>query len=87
MLDSVAVSVGDTVIADDDRVVFLRPRDADHVLEVAARIQDVETRQAELVRSGRSLRQRLDFAVFAEVGHDAADFEDEELAAGRGRVS
>lgn len=63
-LDSVLVSTGDTVTADDDGVLLLNPLDADRILELAGQIQGVETAQAQLIRSGRSLRDQVDFAGY-----------------------
>ncbi|MET7409415.1 RraA family protein [Streptomyces parvulus] len=65
-LDSVPVTVGDAVVADDDGVAFIPPTQADQVLQLAGRIQRVEAAQADLIRQGRSLRDQLDFTGYLQ---------------------
>ena len=61
---SVTVSADDFVFADDDGVVVV-PRDsALDVLDRARGIFEVERRQADMVRSGRSLREQFRFADY-----------------------
>ncbi|MFD9023511.1 hypothetical protein [Streptomyces parvulus] len=62
VLDSVPVTVGDAVVADDD-VAFIAPA---QVLQLAGRIQRVEAAQADLIRQGRSLRDQLDFTGYLQ---------------------
>lgn len=51
----------DIVVADDDGAIFLpRSRLAD-IVAVASSIRDIETRQAELMRNGTSLREQTQF--------------------------
>ncbi|TPW74262.1 RraA family protein [Schumannella soli] len=63
-IDGVLVHGGELVVADDDGVLLLPADRADEVLDEARRIQAVESRQAELMRGGRSLREQLDFAAY-----------------------
>ncbi len=63
-LDGVAVSEDDWVVGDDDGVLFLAPDRRDEILALAARIQDVETAQADRMRAGESLRRQLGFADY-----------------------
>lgn len=68
-LDSAAVGPwtvtdADLVVADEDGVLFI-PRDrADEVFTLAEGIRDTETKQAELIRGGRSLREQVGFAAY-----------------------
>jgi 4-hydroxy-4-methyl-2-oxoglutarate aldolase len=64
VLDGVAVTEDDLVVADDDGVLFVGPERRDEVLELAAGILETETRQAERMAAGETLRQQLDFAAF-----------------------
>jgi len=50
----------DLVVGDEDGVLFVAAQDALLVLEAAEAIRDTERRQADLVRSGTSLRTQLD---------------------------
>lgn len=64
VLGGVPVTADDLVVADDDGVVFLGPDRRTEVLELAAGILQTETRQAERMSAGSSLRQQLDFAGY-----------------------
>lgn len=64
VLGGVPVTEDDLVVADDDGVLFLGPERRDEVLELAASIVATETRQAERMAGGSSLRQQLDFAAY-----------------------
>jgi regulator of RNase E activity RraA len=59
-----AVDMSDFVFADADGVVFVAADRAADVLDVAAGIRDTEGRQADLVRSGTTLREQFDFGGF-----------------------
>lgn len=64
VLDGVPVTEDDLVVADDDGVIFLGPERRSEVLDAAAAIVATETRQAERMTGGQSLRQQLDFAGY-----------------------
>ena len=55
MLDGVAVTESDFVVADEDGVLFLGPDRRDEVRELAAVIQRTETAQADRMRAGGEL--------------------------------
>jgi 4-hydroxy-4-methyl-2-oxoglutarate aldolase len=63
-IGSVHVTSGALVFADADGVVIVSPADVDAVLTEAIRIYEVERRQAEMVTSGRSLREQFRFADY-----------------------
>ena len=52
--------------ADDDGCLFVLAQHADNLLSVAHEIWERERRQAEAIRSGRSLREQLDFALYLQ---------------------
>jgi regulator of RNase E activity RraA len=54
------------VFADDDGCLFVPIKHADDLLSVAREIWQQERRQAEQIKSGRSLREQLDFAQYLE---------------------
>lgn len=58
------VERSDVVFADDDGCLFVLAQDADDVLSVAHEIWERERRQAQAIKSGRSLREQLDFAQY-----------------------
>jgi 4-hydroxy-4-methyl-2-oxoglutarate aldolase len=60
------VESSDVVFADDDGCLFLLAQHVDDLLPVAHEIWERERRQAEAVKSGRSLRKQLDFAQYLE---------------------
>jgi 4-hydroxy-4-methyl-2-oxoglutarate aldolase len=60
------VEAGDAVFADDDGCLFAFYEHADELLSVAREIWQRERRQAEAIRSGRSLREQLEFAQYLE---------------------
>jgi regulator of RNase E activity RraA len=60
------VEPGDLVFADDDGCLFLVSKRIDEVLRVALKIWERERRQSEEIKSGRSLRQQLQFAQYLE---------------------
>jgi 4-hydroxy-4-methyl-2-oxoglutarate aldolase len=60
------VEPGDIVFADDDGCVFVGAELADDLLRVAREIRQRERRQAEAIKSGRSLREQLEFARYLE---------------------
>jgi len=51
----------DFVFADDDRVVFAPTRNIEKVLSAAQSISRVERQQADAIRSGKKLREQLQF--------------------------
>jgi regulator of RNase E activity RraA len=63
-LGSLAITPNDYLFADDDGVVVVGGEHAARVVERAAEISEVERRQADLVRSGRTLRQQFRFADY-----------------------
>lgn len=71
MLDGVAVTPGDWIVADDDGVLVIGADRRDELFAEARRIQTVEGAQSERMRAGTSLRAQLDFARYREL--QAAD--------------
>jgi regulator of RNase E activity RraA len=63
---SSTVAPGDLVFADDDGATFVPAARAAEVVEVAAKIADVERRQAVAVSAGKSLRYQLRFPEYLE---------------------
>lgn len=60
------VERGDVVFADDDGCLFVLARHTNDLLSVAQEIQERERRQAEVIRTRRSLREQLDLAGYLE---------------------
>ena len=60
------VETSDVVFADDDGCLFAGAEDVDELLHVAREICQRERRQAEAIKSGRSLREQLEFARYLE---------------------
>jgi regulator of RNase E activity RraA len=60
------VGSDDVVFADEDGCLFVPIKHADDLLSVAREIWERERRQAEQIKSGRSLREQLDFAQYVE---------------------
>jgi regulator of RNase E activity RraA len=60
------VDRSDVAFADDDGCLFILAKDAENLLSVAHEIWERERRQAEAIRSGRSLREQLDFVRYLE---------------------
>jgi 4-hydroxy-4-methyl-2-oxoglutarate aldolase len=60
------VESSDVVFADEDGCLFVPVQQADDLLSVAREIWQRERRQAEQIKSGRSLREQLDFARYLE---------------------
>jgi regulator of RNase E activity RraA len=58
------VERSDVAFADDDGCLFVLGQHADDLLSVAHEIWERERRQAEAIKSGRSLREQLDFARY-----------------------
>jgi 4-hydroxy-4-methyl-2-oxoglutarate aldolase len=58
------VEAGDVVFADDDGCLFVSAERVDELLRVAHEIRERERRQAEEIKSGRSLREQLEFARY-----------------------
>lgn len=61
-----AVERRDVVFADDDGCLFVPSQHTDDLLSVADEIWERERHQAETIKSGRSLREQLDFARYLE---------------------
>jgi len=60
------VEPGDVALADDDGCLFAAAAHLDHLLRVAHEIRQRERHQAEAIKSGRSLREQLEFAQYLE---------------------
>lgn len=60
------VKPGDAVFADDDGCLFVDAGNVEELISVAREIWQRERRQAEAIRSGRSLRDQLKFASYLE---------------------
>lgn len=63
---NLSVDRSDVVAADDDGVVFVPLDRAEEILLTARSILDVERRQAEAVRRGKTLREQLRFTEFLD---------------------
>jgi 4-hydroxy-4-methyl-2-oxoglutarate aldolase len=64
VLGGVPVTDEDLVVSDDDGVMLVGPERREELLDVAAQIVATETRQAERMAAGTSLRRQLDFAGY-----------------------
>ena len=60
------VERSDVAFADDDGCLFVLAQAAGDLLQVAHEIWERERRQADAIKSGRSLREQLDFARYLE---------------------
>ena len=60
------VESSDVAFADDDGCLFVLAQHANDLLSVAHEIWERERRQADAIKSGRSLREQLDFARYLE---------------------
>jgi 4-hydroxy-4-methyl-2-oxoglutarate aldolase len=60
------VERSDVVFADDDGCLFVLAKHTDELLSVAQEIRERERHQAEAVKTGRSLREQLEFARYLE---------------------
>ena len=60
------VERNDVAFADDDGCLFVVAQHTDDLLSVAHEIRERERRQAEAIKSGRSLREQLKFAGYLE---------------------
>jgi hypothetical protein len=60
------VETSDVVFADDDGCLFASAKRVDEILRVAHEIWQRERHQAEAIKSGRSLREQLEFARYLE---------------------
>ncbi|WP_372411343.1 RraA family protein [Streptomyces luteireticuli] len=58
------VTTADVVLGDDDGVLFVPAGRTAELLALAESIRDTERHQAELIRSGRTLRDQVDFAGY-----------------------
>ena len=65
-LGAVPITTSDAIFADQDGVLVLRLADVTVVLEEAERIFRSERAQADLVRSGRSLREQFQFEDYVK---------------------
>ena len=59
---------GDVVFADDDGCLFAVAERLDELLRVAHEIWQREGHQAEVIKSGHSLREQLEFARYLKSG-------------------
>jgi 4-hydroxy-4-methyl-2-oxoglutarate aldolase len=60
------VETSDVVFADDDGCLFVPAERVDELLSVAREIRQRERRQADAIKSGRSLQEQLKFAEYLE---------------------
>jgi len=60
------VEPSDVVFADDDGCLFVEAEHIDELLSVAEEIWQRERRQAEAIKSGRSLREQLEFTQYLQ---------------------
>src|SRR5262249_25544165 len=60
------VERSDVAFADDDGCLFVPAKHTDNLLSIAHEIWERERRQAEAIKSGRSLREQLDFARYLQ---------------------
>ena len=60
------VEAGDVVFADNDGCLFVSAERVDDLLRVAHEIRQRERHQADAIKSGRSLREQLEFARYLE---------------------
>jgi regulator of RNase E activity RraA len=60
------VESGDVAFADDDGCLFVGAEFADDLLRIAHEIWERERRQAEEIKSGRSLREQLQFSRYLQ---------------------
>ncbi|MGP4111475.1 RraA family protein [Streptomyces sp. 4N509B] len=67
------VDRADLALGDDDGVLFVPAARAEEVLTLAEGIRDTERRQADLVRSGRTLRAQLSFADYLTLRRESPD--------------
>lgn len=58
------VTRADVVLGDEDGVIFIPADRADELLDLAESIHATERKQAELIRSGTSLRQQVGFEAY-----------------------
>jgi regulator of RNase E activity RraA len=58
------VTSADVVLGDEDGVIFIPADRADELLDLAESIHATERRQAELIRTGTSLRQQVGFDAY-----------------------
>jgi 4-hydroxy-4-methyl-2-oxoglutarate aldolase len=68
------VERSDVVFADNDGCLFVSEQHADDLLSVAQEIWQRERRQAEAIKSGRSLREQLNFAKYLETRASNPDY-------------
>jgi 4-hydroxy-4-methyl-2-oxoglutarate aldolase len=65
----------DLVFADDDGVLFVSSQvDLEQLLQIANTISQTERKQAELIRSGKTLREQLRFAEYLEMRATDRDY-------------
>jgi 4-hydroxy-4-methyl-2-oxoglutarate aldolase len=60
------VEASDVVFADDDGCLFVAAERVDELLRIAHKIWQRERQQADAIKSGRSLREQLEFARYLE---------------------
>jgi 4-hydroxy-4-methyl-2-oxoglutarate aldolase len=64
MIGDWPVTGDDVVIGDEDGVLFIPAVSAEEIFATAGTIRDTERRQADLIRSGRTLRAQVKFDVY-----------------------
>lgn len=65
-LDGVTVTGDDYIFGDDDGVLIAPGDRAEELIALAREIQQTETRQADAMRAGTSLRRQLDFSAYRD---------------------
>jgi 4-hydroxy-4-methyl-2-oxoglutarate aldolase len=78
------VTRDDVVAGDEDGVLFFPAVRAEEIYAAAAMIRDTERRQADLIRSGRTLRAQVKFDVYlaSRAANPSLAFRDHLRAAG-----
>ena len=74
-IGDVVVTAGDIVVADDDGVVFIEASAISSLIGSAEGIADVERRQADGMRAGRTLREQLAFADYLDRRRDDPSYD------------
>lgn len=60
-LGTIEVEFGDIVFADDDGVLFVPGEEVEGLFSIAQEIKEIERRQAEMIQSGHTLHEQLEF--------------------------
>ena len=65
-INGITVRPGDIVVADDDGVILVPVADFDNVATTASSIMNIELRQSEEMKTGRNLREQIQFGAYLE---------------------